>query len=150
MVSDKPCTLIVGADRLTIEDSILNDQSLPADAPPKFMYLVAKAERYLTLRPGAYRAADFFDMPSADWSAPVFAAIESGMEQICRFKGYASDCPLEHIGVAGFYPLLATLHFELEDRKSRFLDEHTVLDEMHMKHWMDDSRIILYNKTLTK
>ncbi len=150
MVTDKHCTPIVGADRLTIEDSILNDQLLQADAPPKFMYLVAKAERYLKLGAGAYRSADFFHMPSADWSVPVLAAIKNGMEQICRFKGYSSDCPLERIGVAGFYPLLATLHFELEDRKTQFLDEHTVLDEMHMKHWMDDSRIVLYNKTLTE
>ena len=150
MVNDKPYTHIVGADRLTKEDSILDNKSLPADKSPKFMYLVAKAKRYLELGPEAYRSADFFDMPSADWSAPVLAAIESGMEQICRFKGYSSDSPLEHIGVEGFYPLLATLHFELEHQAAHFLDERTILDEMHMKHWMDGSRVVLYNKVLTE
>ena len=127
----------------------MNQNLLPADAPSELMYMKTKAQRYLELGPEAYRAADFFDMPSADWSAPVYAAIESGMEQICRFKGYSSDCPLEHIGVEGFYPLLATLHFELEYQRARFLDERTILDEMHMKHWMDGSRIVLYNKILT-
>ena len=82
MASDKHCTPIVGADRLTIEDSILNDQLLPADAPPKFMYLVAKARRFLELGPDAYRSADFFHMPSADWSAPILAAIEIGRAHV--------------------------------------------------------------------
>jgi hypothetical protein len=120
------------------------------EAPPRFAYLQAKAERYLEVGPAAYRAGDFFSQPPADCPRPLLAAIERGMEQVCRSQGYSPATPFEHLWVDGFYALLDTLHFGLERQAIRAMDTDTILDAMHMKHRVTDQSIVLYNKVTQK
>ena len=118
---------------------------IPAVAPPTFAYLFFKAKRYLKVGPEIYRKGDFFKMPPEDCSDLLLAAIQRGMEQISRSRGYSSDKPFTGIGIDGFYALLSTLHFELEKQSVTLLDEDILLDEMHMRHRVTGERIVLYN-----
>lgn len=69
------------------------------------------------------------------------------MEQVAEFRGYSADKPFENLGISGFYELLQTLHFELEAQFAKEIEGGDFLDEMHMKHVVDNGRkIILYNK----
>jgi hypothetical protein len=126
-------------------DELMN---IPDNPPPprEFLYLLSKASTYRKIGAAAYRVRDAFHMPEADWPDEILAAVDSGMEQITRFKGYQMDNPFEGLGISGFYALLRTLHFTLEGQAAgRTADGH-FLDTMRMVHCMTGEQITLYNK----
>jgi hypothetical protein len=125
---------------------MMNKKAPSKELPPGFMYLVRKARIYLKMGPNAYRAADYYRMPPNDCSEKTFAAIHSGMTQICKYRGWSRDNPLEGLGIEGFNTMLSTLHFELTCLYTTKLDDSTTLDEMHMRHRVTGDSIILYNR----
>ena len=129
---------------------MIDIDSIPADTPPVFAYLLSKAEKYLKVGPEVYRAEDFFKMPRKENSKAMLAVIQRGMEQICKFCGYSRDNPFKGLGIDGFYALLSTLHFEVAEQQfSSDGHEAIIIDEMHMKHRVTGQRIVLYNAVPT-
>ena len=124
---------------------MINVDEIPDGTPVEFVYLLSKAGKYLKAGPAAYRAADMFKMPPADASEELLAIIQSGMEQICSYRGYSRDNPFTGLGIKGFYALLSTLHFEVEQQSATRVDAATILDTMHMRHRMTGEEIVLYN-----
>ncbi len=120
-------------------------REIPEEVPSEFVYLLTKAELYVKIGPDRYRKTDAGKMPPQDWSPEELRAVQTGMEQICQFRGWARDRPFEDLGVGGFYALLATLHFELEQQQALAVDESTFVDEMHMRHRMTGQTVVLYN-----
>jgi hypothetical protein len=124
-----------------------NIKDFPIGTPPGFVYLWSKANRYLEIGPKAYRESDFFKMPSADWPSSMLDTVRHGMEQICSFHGFSKDTPFEGLGIDGFYALLSTLHFEMEQQMLvSEVDTASFLDKMQMKHRVSGQQIVLYNR----
>ena len=115
------------------------------DAPATFHYILVKAQLYLKIGPSIYRKGDYFNMPSSDWDSEILEKIKSGFEQIVRCRGYKQDISLEGVGVDGFYPMIATLHFELVMQRAVIRGDDFITDEMHIQHSKTGEEITLYN-----
>ena len=125
------------------EDFMDEMDEKPEDLPSGFVYLWSKAKTFLKIGPEAYRKRDAFGLPDEEWDEAI---IQKGMEQVAEWRGYSADKPFENLGISGFRMLLQTLHFELDTRSSQQTEESDFLDEMRMKHVVDDRIITLYNK----
>jgi hypothetical protein len=126
------------------EDFMDEMDEKPEDLPSGFVYLWSKAKTFLKVGPEAYRKRDAFGHPEKEWDEAI---IRKGMEQVAEFRGYSADKPFEDLGISGFRMLLQTLHFELEEQSAQETEEDVFLDEMRMKHVVDNGRTItLYNK----
>jgi len=91
-------------------------------------YCGGKAEVLIEKGVEQYRAEDFFDMPSVEFSDEQLAAVLSGCDQMVAGRGFSMETPLEGISVTGCYALIATLHFKVVGRQTHrpgpgFLDE---------------------------
>ena len=73
-------------------------REIPEGVPPEFVYLLTKAELYVKIGPDRYRKADAGKMPPQDWSPEELAAVQTGMEQICQFRGWGSGSALRESG----------------------------------------------------
>lgn len=126
--------------------------SIPEDTPEDFIYLWIKANRYLKTTPELYRERDFFKMPSKNWTTSILNKVQHGMEQISRFHGHSIKKPLDELGIEGFYALLHTLHFEVQEQRLLSIPipdsnaNSDLLDEMHMRHRVTGNQIVLYNR----
>ena len=126
---------------------IIDFNAFPSDLPKQFIYLLSKADLYLRIGPECYRNGDALGMPDEECSPEELAAIQLGMEQICQLRGYTPENPFRDLDIDGFYPLMRTLHFNLEKQVlAEFREEAgEILDEMHMVHAMTKESIVLYN-----
>ena len=126
----------------------------PDNIPPEIAFSLAyihtKACIYLKEGPKKYRKEDYFHMPKSR-SKKTLALIKSGMKQIAEWKGWNQENPLTKIGIKGFYSLMATFHFQLVSQKTipiKNADDdkiYRILDEMTMKHVINNETIVLYN-----
>jgi hypothetical protein len=110
-----------------------------------FAYLHYKAFVYLQLGPAEYRKGDYFNLPPEDLPRSRLDVIRSGCEQILLWKGFSAQCPLEGIGIEGFYDLLQLFHFKLAEQAIVDGGGGKILDEMQMEHVVDSRTITLYN-----
>lgn len=121
--------------------------SVPAVEPPKYyLYIRAKAEKYLAIGPDAYRGDDFFHMPPASWEADLLAKVDAGFRQILSWRGITHEKPLVDLGIDGFYAMMAVVHFQVVWQSAMPLSDRSgFLDCMHMRHRVHAAEITLYN-----
>ena len=109
-------------------------------------YCSGKAELLVEKGVEQYRAEDFFDMPSVEFSDEQLAEVLAACEQMAAGRGFSLETPLEGISVSGCYALIATLHFQVVGRQTH-RPGHGFLDEMRCRQ---ETRIVgsLFNRVV--
>ena len=111
----------------------------------RFPYIMTKADSYLTKGPAAFRKDDGFNMPLKEWSKADLELIRDGCSQIMAGVGFMAKKPFKKLGVRGFYLLFETFHFKNNGRKSKYLRPEIILDEIVLRHIVDNSVVKYYN-----
>jgi hypothetical protein len=115
-----------------------------------YVYLHTKAYLYVQMGPDVYRKQDYFKLPAVDSDPADLAAIESGCRQILAGDGFSAARPFKGLGISGFYRLLELFHFSRVRQSigGKALSGKGFIDQMFMRHAVDERHIILYNEVL--
>jgi len=118
----------------------------PKSPPPEFAYILSKAQLYCRIGRDKYRKGDPFKRPDIDASTEILDAIDRGMEQICKNRGWSREQPLEGIGIEGFAELASTLHFSVKQQRLVAMEPAAILDEMLVENTLTGMRITFFNR----
>ena len=110
-----------------------------------FLYLMTKADKFLSKGAEEYRSNDAFKLPAAEWSPQDLELIRNGCEQIMLGMGFMKDRPFTNLGVRGFNLLFTTFHFKSSKRKTIRLGQGKILDEITFEHAIERSRVTYFN-----
>ena len=114
--------------------------------PKGFRYIHFKAFLYREVGAEEYRERDALRMHPPDWPPESLEAVESGCRQIYQWRGISAGCPIEDIGIDGFYRLISLFHFRVVGQRLLDTDDGFNLDKMKIRHIVQGDELTLYNR----
>ena len=78
-------------------------------------------------------------------SPELINKVVDGFRQLIEGKGYSMECPLENIGIDGFYYLMDIFHYVVVSQGVVISESDYCLDEMIIQDVVTEERVILYN-----
>jgi hypothetical protein len=120
--------------------------SSQSDVPAMFVYMQAKAQRYLDVGPEVYRSDDAFGMPPADATEEELTSVADGLRQLLEGLGLTAATPTAGLGIHGFNCLIETLHFETTTQYLAETHNGFVIDRMDLRHSVTGDTLTLFNK----
>jgi|GEM_PF-2783695 len=97
-------------------------------------FLIVRARRYLELGPRAYRLADAWTMPPADWTPRMLAGVQEGMLQITRRRGLRRERPFEGLSLGDLTRTFAVLHYHVDRQRMTQAPDGRTLQRLSVLH----------------
>jgi|GEM_PF-959764 len=110
-----------------------------------FVYLQAKATRFVAMGAIDYRRQDALGCPPSTTPKPILDKLRLGCEQIVAWRGLTEETALEGLGIDGFYALAGLFHLRPVHQTARALDDDRMLDRMDLVHEVTGHATTLWN-----